>query len=168
MCHLCDKYICSSSESYRGRILIYFLAFRPSVRHSLSCCSSWTYWHDFWHADAAPYVLHIFLLVRGTILIYFLAFCPSVCRSQPFLLQPLDLLTWFLAWWCGSIWIAYISVSMSTPLTMTGPHGQLASFILHGWQRFIFLFAEFYFETFIIYSKGLCHIIAIGKIYETD
>ncbi len=32
-----------------GLILIYFLAFRPCVCHSLSCRSCWTYGHDFWH-----------------------------------------------------------------------------------------------------------------------
>ena len=32
---------------------------------------------------------------------------------------------------CASVYITYISVSRSTPLPVTGPHGQLASFLLH-------------------------------------
>ncbi len=32
---------------------------------------------------------------------------------------------------CVSIYIIYISVSKSTPLAVTGPHGQLASILLH-------------------------------------
>ena len=54
-------------------ILIYFLAFLPSVSLSLSCSIRWTYGHDF------------------------------------------------------SIYITYVSVNKSTPLAVTGPHGQLAS-----------------------------------------
>ncbi len=47
-----------------------------------------------------------------SILIYFLAFRPvTIARCEV----------------CASIYIAYISVSKSTPLAVTGPNGQLAS-----------------------------------------
>ncbi len=55
---------------------------------------------------------------------------PSGFVSHSFLPQLLDLRTWCEV--CASIYIAYISVSKSTPLAVTGPHGQLASKLLGG------------------------------------
>ncbi len=68
----------------------------------------------------------------GEILIYFLAFLPSVraCVTPPpaAAVGPTDIARWevFL-----SIYITYSSVSISTTLAVTGPHGQLASCIFH-------------------------------------
>ncbi len=49
------------------------------------------------------------------ILIYFLAFLASITASPAAGVGPTDM------------YITYISVSKSTPLAVTGPHGQLAS-----------------------------------------
>ncbi len=52
---------------------------------------------------------------------------PSFCLQRSVLLKPLDL------WACCflSMYITYISVSKSTPLAVTGPHGQLASTVFY-------------------------------------
>ena len=64
------------------------------------------------------------------ILIYFLAFLPCVLASPAAADGPTGMI--FGMWVCTSIFITYISVSKSTPLAVTGPHGQLASMLFYG------------------------------------
>ena len=73
------------------------------------------------------------LIHHVVIIIYFLAFLPGVCHTPSCRSQW----TYGHYFWhddgscevCASIYIAYISVSKSRPLAVTGPHGQLA--IMH-------------------------------------
>ncbi len=172
------------------------LSVRPSVRHcvrnSLSCCSRWTYRHDFWHESVfrlwhadfckigvigqrskskihkprpflglfwsqGPYV-GLFRTREGQMGYYWqhanlfwqlaksqrttggllqtgfqvLASCQFGWQGAKFEKSPRPKHRTILRCEvCASIYISYISVSKSTPLAVTGPHGQLASHILH-------------------------------------
>ena len=87
------------------------------------------------------YIVFVFVIcstkVWTSILIYFLAFLPCVTCPPAAAVGPMGLIFGM------RMYITYISVSMSTPLAMTSPYGQLAS---------------------IIFSKELCMIHSLKKV----